>query len=46
MRQQPWCDGRVAMTGGSYFGHTQWAIAPYAEPHPLANRDGDWTQST
>jgi uncharacterized protein len=35
VRAQPWCDGRVAMTGGSYFGHTQWAVAPYADP-PLA----------
>ncbi|MEI2778295.1 MAG: CocE/NonD family hydrolase [Tetrasphaera sp.] len=35
LRAQPWCDGRVAMLGASYFGHTQWAIAPYAEP-PLA----------
>lgn len=32
LRQQPWCDGRVAMTGASYFGHTQWAVAPYVEP--------------
>ncbi|WP_305783833.1 CocE/NonD family hydrolase [Symbioplanes lichenis] len=32
LREQPWCDGRVAMTGGSYFGHTQWALAPYADP--------------
>src|SRR5580692_7284161 len=32
LRQQPWCDGRVAMTGGSYLGHTQWAIAPYVDP--------------
>jgi putative CocE/NonD family hydrolase len=32
LRRQPWCDGRVAMTGGSYFGHTQWAVAPYADP--------------
>ncbi len=32
LREQPWCDGRVAMTGGSYLGHTQWAIAPYADP--------------
>jgi len=32
LRKQSWCDGRVAMTGGSYFGHTQWAVAPYAEP--------------
>lgn len=35
LREQSWCDGRVAMTGGSYFGHTQWAVAPYADP-PLA----------
>jgi uncharacterized protein len=35
VRAQPWCDGRVATTGGSYFGHTQWAVAPYADP-PLA----------
>ncbi|MET0425139.1 MAG: CocE/NonD family hydrolase [Actinoplanes sp.] len=32
LREQPWCDGRIAMTGGSYFGHTQWAVAPYADP--------------
>ncbi len=32
LRAQPWCDGRVAMTGASYFGHTQWAVAPYVEP--------------
>jgi putative CocE/NonD family hydrolase len=36
LREQPWCDGRIAMTGGSYFGHTQWAVAPYADP-PLAS---------
>ncbi|MBM2614146.1 CocE/NonD family hydrolase [Actinoplanes sp. LDG1-06] len=32
LRKQSWCDGRVAMAGGSYFGHTQWAVAPYADP--------------
>lgn len=32
LRGQPWCDGRVAMTGASYFGHTQWAVAAYADP--------------
>jgi len=32
VRDQWWCDGRVAMTGASYLGHTQWAIAPYVEP--------------
>lgn len=32
LRAQPWCDGRVATTGGSYLGHTQWAIAAHADP--------------
>ena len=32
LRQQAWCDGRVAMIGGSYLGHTQWAVAPYVDP--------------
>ena len=32
LREQPWCDGRVAMTGASYLGHTQWAVAPYVYP--------------
>ncbi len=32
LRDQPWCDGQVSMTGGSYPGHTQWAVAPYADP--------------
>ena len=32
LREQPWCDGRVATIGGSYLGHTQWAIAPYVDP--------------
>jgi putative CocE/NonD family hydrolase len=36
LREQPWCDGRIATTGGSYFGHTQWAVAPYADP-PLVS---------
>ena len=32
LRSQPWCDGQVAMTGASYLGHTQWAVAPYTDP--------------
>jgi uncharacterized protein len=36
LRDQPWCDGRVAMTGASYLGHTQWAVAPYVDP-PLVS---------
>jgi putative CocE/NonD family hydrolase len=36
LRDQPWCDGRVSMVGASYLGHTQWAVAPYADP-PLTS---------
>ncbi len=36
VRRQPWCDGNVAMAGGSYLGHTQWAVAPYADPPLLS----------
>jgi putative CocE/NonD family hydrolase len=32
LRDQSWCDGQVSMTGGSYLGHTQWAVAPYVHP--------------
>ena len=32
LRNQRWCDGTVSMVGGSYLGHTQWAIAPYVDP--------------
>ena len=32
LRKQRWCDGTVSMVGGSYLGHTQWAIAPYVDP--------------
>jgi uncharacterized protein len=32
LREQPWCDGRVATAGASYLGHTQWAVAPYVDP--------------
>jgi putative CocE/NonD family hydrolase len=32
LREQPWCDGRVATVGASYLGHTQWAIAAYVDP--------------
>lgn len=32
VRGQDWCDGRVSMVGPSYVGHTQWAVAPYADP--------------
>lgn len=32
VRAQPWCDGRLAMSGGSYLGYAQWAVAPYLDP--------------
>jgi len=32
VREQRWCDGRVATAGASYLGHTQWAVVPFAEP--------------
>ncbi|MGW4484469.1 CocE/NonD family hydrolase [Amycolatopsis sp. NPDC004368] len=32
LREQPWCDGRLATAGASYLGHTQWALGPYLDP--------------
>lgn len=33
---QPWSNGRVAMQGGSYLGHNQWAAASQAPPSLVA----------
>jgi putative CocE/NonD family hydrolase len=33
LAREPYCDGRVAMWGGSYAGYAQWAIAKEAPPH-------------
>ena len=30
---QPWCNGSIGTTGGSYVGWTQWASAPNASKH-------------
>ena len=30
---QPWCDGQVAMYGKSYWGATQWLVAPKQHPN-------------
>ena len=30
--QQPWCNGKIAMYGSSYYGATQWLVA--SEGHP------------
>lgn len=44
VRRQDWCDGRVSMVGPSYVGHTQWAVAPYADPG-LCSMNADITAS-
>jgi len=33
LARQPYCDGRVAMWGGSYAGYDQWATAKEFPPH-------------
>jgi uncharacterized protein len=33
LAKQPWCNGKVAMWGGSYAGYDQWATAKEAPPH-------------
>ena len=32
IREQPWCDGRVGMWGGSYMGSSQWLTASTGVP--------------
>ncbi|RZT88461.1 hypothetical protein EV383_5403 [Pseudonocardia sediminis] len=44
LREQEWSDGRVSTVGPSYVGHTQWAIAPYADPG-LVSMNADITAS-
>ena len=34
--KQPWCDGQVAMWGGSWLGFTQWSVAKELPPHLVA----------
>ena len=33
---QPWCDGKIGMSGRSYGGIVQWQLAPYRSPHLTA----------
>jgi len=47
--EQPWCDGRIGMFGGSYMGYTQWAAAAGAPgvlkaivPHITSTHGRDW----
>ena len=35
---QPWCDGKIGMTGESYYGYTQWAVAPLGPSQPQVHR--------
>ncbi len=30
---QSWCDGNIGMTGESYYGYTQWAVAALGHPN-------------
>lgn len=34
--QQPWCNGKVGLMGGSYLGYVQWAAAKLRPPHLVA----------
>ena len=36
LRQQPWFDGRLGLTGPSYLGYTQWAISDSPEVKAMA----------
>lgn len=36
LRQQPWFDGRLGLTGPSYLGYTQWAISDAPEVKAMA----------
>jgi putative CocE/NonD family hydrolase len=38
---QPWCDGNIGMLGESYFGYTQWAVAPLNHPNLKCIAPGD-----
>ena len=38
---QPWCDGNIGMTGESYYGYTQWAVAPLGHPNLKCIAPGD-----
>ena len=40
---QPWCDGAVGMTGTSYMGMTQWAVAALGHPNLRCMAPGNST---
>lgn len=39
--KQPWCNGNIGMTGESYYGYTQWAVAPLNHPNLKCIVPGD-----
>lgn len=38
---QPWCDGAIGMSGESYHGYTQWAVAASGHPNLRCVTPGD-----
>ena len=34
--KQPWCSGKIGMSGGSYYGLTQWQASQGSSPHLVA----------
>jgi len=38
---QPWCNGDIGMTGESYYGSTQWAVAALGHPNLRCLAPGD-----
>jgi uncharacterized protein len=38
---QGWCDGNIGMVGESYYGSTQWAVAPLGHPNLRCLAPGD-----
>jgi putative CocE/NonD family hydrolase len=38
---QSWCDGAIGMTGESYYGYTQWAVAASGHPNLKCIAPGD-----
>ena len=34
--KQPWCSGKIGMSGGSYYGLTQWQASQGGSPHLVA----------
>ena len=41
LARQPWCNGAVGMSGESYHGYTQWAVAASGHPNLMCISPGD-----